>query len=390
MAIEEDTFYNVLGELVTRSDLVQSMIDLYVEKLTVGETRITDFNEGSEIRNIIESFAVDVYFLLEQDNENVKQCFIETAEGEWLDKHGANPQIQLPRRTGEYSTGYVTFTIPDIISTEVIIPEGTVIVSTDNILDYVTDSDLTISVGDTSVTGSATCLTVGEDGNCPEDTITVIDDNFFTDAMLSVTNEESFTGGSDYEEDDDYRERLLAYVRQDDFGSLPYYTQICENIDGVHDVHFIDDENYTSNCIVNGDVKPTPDSVLSDVLEVLTIVDNIILNHNFTVSKPVYVPVNLTVNLTVPEELDEDMITALLFDLFDGGDSLDGQELEGLQIGETLTKNSLYRTLDLFDIESVTVFITGESTEVSDLSVNENEVLKLETVTINQTISGGV
>ena len=69
MPIEEDTFYDVNGYEVSRTNLVQQMIDYYNDKLMIGETRVTDFNEGSEIRNLLEAVAVDVYNLMEELND---------------------------------------------------------------------------------------------------------------------------------------------------------------------------------------------------------------------------------------------------------------------------------------------------------------------------------
>ena len=52
------------------------MIEYYNQKLEIGETKVTDFNEGSEIRNLLESFAVDLYDLMEDNYEATKIAFI--------------------------------------------------------------------------------------------------------------------------------------------------------------------------------------------------------------------------------------------------------------------------------------------------------------------------
>ena len=385
LAIEEDTFYDVNGYLVSRSNLVQQMIDYYNMKLVAGETRVTDFNEGSEVRNLLESIAVDVYALMEDQNDLTNIAFVETAEGEWLDKHGSNPFVNLAREEGVEATGYVTFTIPSVQASDIVIPYGSVLASTENSLQYVTDTDLIIAVGDTSVTGSATCLTVGVDGNCSADTVTVIEDEELGVNGLTVTNSEAFSGGVDYEEDDDYRERLLAFLRRDDFGSISYYENLCEVVDGVHDVLLVDATGYTKKVLVNGLVKPTPDTVLADVLEVLSIPDNLVLGHSFTVDKPDYVVKDFTVSLTVKEELAEDDLNEFLSAIFNGGSALVGFDFDGLSIGEGLTKQDLYDTFYLIDdIESITV--TVSDVEMSDWTVDDDEVLKLGTVTWSQSV----
>ena len=94
MAIEEEVFINSMGEEVSITNLVNEMINYYALKVGAGESKVTDFNEGSEIRNLLESFAVDLYVLLLNQEQLTQICFVETAEGEWLGKHGANPFVQ--------------------------------------------------------------------------------------------------------------------------------------------------------------------------------------------------------------------------------------------------------------------------------------------------------
>ena len=387
MAVDDVSFYNINGEEVSRSILVQQMINFYQSKLQIGDTRITDFNEGSEIRNLLESFAVDLYTLMEEVDDVSRICFVETAEGEWLDKHGANPLINLPRETGEMSKGTVTFSIAEATTSEVVVPIDTILVSEETGLQFSTLADAIIPVGETSVTALAECLTVGVDGNAESSTVTLFEDDSNLYNGLTVTNTEALAGGIDYEEDDEYRERLLAYLRKDDFGSVGYYESLCNNVDGVHDVLLVDDDNetYTKIILVNGDTKPTPNTVLADVLEVVSDVNNIVLGHSFNVDKPTYVTKNLTVNLSVSVEVDEDDLEELLQAIFDGGEAISGAMFDGLMIGETLTKTTLYESFDLIEaVESVQIKI-GD-TEIGDLTVDDDEVLKLGTVTFNQTV----
>ena len=387
MAVDDVSFINVLGEEVSRSNLVQQMIDFYNLKLQVGETRVTDFNEGSEIRNLLESIAVDVYNIMEEDDSVARIAFIETADAEWLDKHGANPFVNLPRNQGEVATGYVTFTIPSAQASDVTIPGGTIVSSVDTGLQYMTLIDTIIPVGDTSILASVECLTVGVDGNAESGTVTVIDDDTVDIPGLTVSNSEAFTGGEDYEEDVDYRERLLAFLRKDDFGSLPYYTNLGESVDGVHDVLLVDATGYTKKVLVNGNTKPTPNTVLADVLEEYTNVENIVIGHTFTVDKPDYVTKNLTVNLDVNVELDDDDLEEFVRAIFDGGDALVGYTFDGLGIGQGITKNELYENFLLIEyIDSVEIIDGSTTSEITDLTVDDDEVLKIGTVTINQTV----
>lgn len=394
MAIEEETFYNVIGEEINRTNIVNQMIGFYNLLLEVGETKITDFNEGSEIRNLLESVAVLGYYTMEDQNELSKIAFPDTAEGEWLDKHGANPFIKIERDTGSEATGFVVFTIPNASTDDIVIPEETIVVSTESSLEYATDSEVIIAAGETEVTASVTCLTEGVEGNCSENTVTLIDDDYIDISELTVNNTEAFTGGTDYEEDDEYRERLLAFVRQPDFGSLPYYQELGDNIEGVHDVLLVDTGEtteigrpYTKKILVNGDTKPVTNELLITVLEVFTDPNNKVIDHTFLVGPPEYVDLSLTVNLNVSNELVESEIAGVVQAVFDGGAPVDSMEFDGLCIGETLFKNNLISALELFDgVESVTIIDDDTLEELTDISVEPNEVLQLTGLTIHQTI----
>ena len=169
MALEEVSFINMVGDEVSLSNLVAQLINFYNDKLEVGETRITDFNEGSEIRNILEACSVLAYAVLEDTNEVSRLPFISSSYGTFLDKIGENPFIKLPRIEGNYATGTVTFTLADEQDSDVVIPSGTLL-ETSIGLEFVTDDDCTILEGETTEDVGATCLTMGSDGNIASNT----------------------------------------------------------------------------------------------------------------------------------------------------------------------------------------------------------------------------
>lgn len=364
------------------------MIKDYASKLQAGESKVTDFNEGSVIRNLLEAYAVDGYSLREEKNELTIIGFINSSYGEWLDLHGANPFIKLPRDTGSESTGFVTFTIPEALDSDVIVPAGTIVTSSEDDLDFSTESDCLISVGETTGTVSVICLTTGEDGNVEANSIDTIEDTVNING-LTVNNDNSFSGGTDYEEDEEYRERLLDYVRQDDFGSIQYYMRLGESVDGVHDVLLINDANYTRKVLINGDNKPVSDSIVADVLEVFTDLENRSISHNFTVNKCSYQTVNLTLNLNVVEELEESIITDTLFAFFDGGIGAGMLEFEGLYINESITNERLSDVvLMIDDINAVEIINTDTGNVLTEITPVSGAVLQLNNVIINQTVDG--
>ena len=391
LPVDEETFFNILGEEVSRTNIVQETINYYQQKLAIGETAITDFNEGSEIRNLIEAIAVDLYVLREEEYESSRVAFISTSYGAWLDLHGENPLIGLPREQGSEAIGLVTFSIPEALTSEIIIPEETILIDENNGLEFTTDSECVIGIGETSASVYVTCMTVGADGNLASNTLTIIDDENI-DNSVTVTNPEPLTGGADYEDDDAYRERLLTKNESAGFGSLPYYEDLGNNISGVHDILLIDTTDttgsgkpYTKKILVNGDNKPTPDDIIVDVLTEFTKSENIVLDHIFTIGKPSYTSVDLTVNLSVEVEIDTGLVNELLTCFFNGGTTESGIVCEGLSINEDLTRNALYGVFDMIDRSVLSTEILVSGSEITTVSPATNGVLKLGTVTVNQT-----
>ena len=389
MALEEVTFINLIGEEVNLSNLVNQMVDYYNQKLEVGETRVTDFNEGSEIRNLIEAVAVMSYAILEDETEASKLPFIATSYGTYLDRIGENPFINLPRVQGNVSIGTATFTLASAQASDVMIPAQTLLEDSVVGLEFVTMDDLIIEAGDTTGDVSVECLTDGVDGNIGSGLLTVITDPAVDTSLVSVSNSEAFSGGSDYEDDEDYRTRLLENVQADGFGTLGYYTKLADGVDGVHDVKFVSDASYTRKVLVNGFTRETPESVLLDVLAVFSDVNNLVLGHSFTVDKPSYTSaLALTFTLDVLSEQSTTDLTNLVTKIVYGG-AWDRAEFDGLSIGEDLTKQLLVDGLSLIDdIQSVSVKVTGQSSEFDTTSVTANQVVKLGTLTFSQTVVG--
>ena len=382
MALEEVSFYNTNGDEISLSNIVNQMINYYNMKHEVGETVITDFNEGSEIRNLLEAFAIGIYALLEEQHEATKIAFISTSEGVFLDRLGELPFIDLPRITGSVAGGSVTFTLAEAQSHDVVIPAETFIRNEDEISFY-TLSDCVISSGDLTGSVLVEAISPGADGNAPAGTVTIFEDEDIDTSLVSVTNAEDFRGGSDWEDDDEYRERLLANVQADGFGTVGWYRSLCEDVDGVHDVKFISDETYTRRVLVNGSVKPTPDGVLLDVLTELSDLDNLVLGHRFIVDKPTYTSVDLDISLDVANEMDTDILDSC-FTAFVDGTSFDRMEYTGLRIGEDFTSVMVKSALAIFpDIVDVTS-VESDGVEVENVSPGVNGVIRLGTVSWTQ------
>jgi uncharacterized phage protein gp47/JayE len=227
------SFYNIYNELISQEGILEDLINYYQTLHDENKTRVTDFNEGSEVRTLLEVLSHLGYNLLEETNNTLKNHFISTAEGEYLDLIGANPNVNLPREQGSTATGLVKFTLTNPAIEDITIPAGA-IVSNDSVT-YETDVDGIISLGETSTYIQVTCTIDGVDGNTKANTIINVND-LNGDYSVSVTNEDDFTNGADFEEDDEYRARLLEVIRADNFGSRGYYENLLLSIDNVIEI----------------------------------------------------------------------------------------------------------------------------------------------------------
>ena len=378
MVLGDETFTTLTGEEINRDVLVQEMIDYYNEKYP--NVRITDFNEGSEIRNLLEAIAVDIYHLEKQSMEMQRIPFLSTSYGRWLDLIGTD--MNLPRNMGTQSYGVVTFTIPDTETSEVTIPAGTVLKSNITGLDFLTQNDAIIAIGETSVDCTAYSRVVGTNTNADPSTITVFETQPYNG--LAVTNTNSFVGGTDSETDDEYRARLQKAKESAGFGSKQYYINLAESVPGVHDVILTTASGYTGKFIVNGDAKPIASSTVDQVFALLNDETKILYNHSFITEAVTYTTVPLEIECSTSVTVDTDLITSVLGYLFNGG--VYSSVYPGLSINESLSKYVIMNCLESIPGILQVTDLTSDETSFSKLEPASNKVLKLGTVTVTQNV----
>ena len=381
MVLGDESFYNIIGEEINRTVLVQIMIDYFNEKYP--DSNITDFNEGAEIRNILESLAVDIFHLELNDTNLLSAAFLSTSYGRYLDLFGED--LNTPRDYGSVAWGVVTFTIPEPTNYNIIIPANTVLLSSETGLEYLTHADVEISIGATSVDCAVYSQVVGQNTNAEPNTITVFKDTAPYN-MLSVSKENSLTGGKDSESDDEYRSRLLAVKSQDGFGSKEYYHRLGEDIDGIHDVHIVkSDKKYTGKVIVNGDNKPLPNDILALVVSKYTNETNLVYNQTFEVEPVSYTTVNLELEVSVSEQLSDNTIIGAIKALFNGGSYSDGL-YAGLNINQVLSKYLILNCIESLNGVIQVTELTRDNSSFNHITPDTDTVLMVGNVSITQNI----
>ena len=386
MPLGDEKINTLDGQEIDRETLVQKMIDYYNDKYP--DSKITDFNEGSEIRNLLEAIAVDIFHLELNNQQILTASFLSTSYGSYLDLFGE--ELNTPRTIGTSAWGTVTFSISEPVTYPITIPMYTTLVSSETGLFYNTNMDCEIAIGETSVDCPAYSQVPGANTNAKENTINTFL-NTPPSPLLTVTNNEAFTEGKDTESDVDYRKRLLQVKGQDSFGSLEYYTRIGTRIPGVHDVLLVDSENdYTANVLVNGNTKPLDQDILARVTGVYTNAKNLVYNHTFEVNEVDYTTVDLELTAVVTDEVEDQLFIDALNCFVDGGDIfISNTEIvySGININKPITNYQLLTVLEKLPFVVQVTNLTSDGSTFNTLTPDTNEVLKLGTITITQQVA---
>ena len=235
--VEQDTeFITFDGDVITKSDYRNNIIDQYIQSNYDGLTKITDFTVGSEAYHLADLMAVLMLEHREDIDNNYRMSMIHYAEGEFLDNFGDMAGVH--REPSSPSTGEVTFTLSSARSDVVTIPADTV-VATDDAISFILLDDVNIYPGDLTGTGEVLCELDGEYTNVLPETVNIIVSDLNING-LSVSNSDYFADGADIEEDDDYRARILNAPGNAPTGSLIWYGNVAMNDESVatsvHDV----------------------------------------------------------------------------------------------------------------------------------------------------------
>ena len=137
------------------------------------------------------------------------QSFPQTAEGVYLDRHAAMRGIS--RLPAAKAVGTLRFFTETAAQVELTIPAGTVCMRADG-RRYQTLQPARLQVGETSADAPAEAVEGGASGNAAAESICVL--TACPVAVTGCTNPDPFTGGSDAEEDDALRGRVLESYRR--------------------------------------------------------------------------------------------------------------------------------------------------------------------------------
>lgn len=165
--------------------------------------------------------AAQIYALYVQADWVGRQCFPQTALGDYLDKHA---QLRcLERKPATAAVGKIRFETDQPVAADLTIPAGTVCM-TAGLVRFETTRQAVISAGMSVAETSAVALEPGAAGNVASGTIRTM--AVAPVGVSRCTNPEAFSGGTDEESDEALRVRVLeTFQRMPNGANAAFYQQ---------------------------------------------------------------------------------------------------------------------------------------------------------------------
>lgn len=342
-----DEFVTIEGTKITKDEIVQRFIDKYKEFFEDGKSQITDFNEGSEIMNLLNAIGIAPYELRYLIDDMKRIAFPQYSRNNYLDLIGA--EHDCTREPAKNALGTVTFELSEAKLYDITLPQGTIITTEDDTVEVATTEGVILLAGSTISNAAAEAVDAGEDGNVLAGKLTQLADPIID---LSVTNNE-FSKGAEAESDESYRARILESEKGKVIGSSAWYKSRTENISGVHDAKVINNPNSTLfnlKILVNGDIKPTPDEIIDTVVAFFADPENDIAGIYVHIDKPGYVEQIVAADITLKEGYAwEEVLPKLEYNVncyFNGGEVTYSTEENpiihpGLKIGDDIIRTQI-------------------------------------------------
>ena len=173
--------------------------------------------------------AAEIWGLYLQADWTRRQCFPQTAEGEYLDLHAALRGVE--RKAAAAAAGTLRFSVQEPGETDRVIPAGTVCM-TAGLVRFETIGEAVLPGGGSYVDVPAQALEPGAAGNAAAGTVLTM--AVAPTGIAACTNPAAFSGGVDREDDESLRARILeTYRRLANGANAAYYEQTAMAFDEV-------------------------------------------------------------------------------------------------------------------------------------------------------------
>lgn len=284
---------------IDESNLIETGVKAYED-----ETKEALY-AGDERRFMINSFAYMILLAVREVNYGINQEFSTTAEEDGLQVLGADYQVE--RLQSEKALVNVRFTLMSGRTGSTSIPEGTR-VTYNGVHFFATSKAVIVPAEIESVDIECRATASGDDGynNISTGSITVLVDN--VSGVVSVSNTDTSSGGSDIEDLESWRERINLKKRGlNTAGGVDAYIYHIKSVDSsIGDVKILNPGDATVHATIlckNG-VIPN-DGLLARVKEKVSAKDKRPLTDTFDVSAPNIINYGIDFHYTIsPNNMD--------------------------------------------------------------------------------------
>lgn len=209
---------------------VKSIEEIYQELLEAFGERAGFALEGNcDLAVRLWAAAAQVQALEMQADWVLDQSFPQTAQGIYLDRHAA--MRGLSRAPASKAVGELRFLVDMAPSTDITIPADTVCMTAGEVR-FRTTKAVVLKAGALFADTTAEALEGGSGGNAVPGAVAIL--TACPIAVTGVTNPAAFTGGSDAEDDEALRQRILeSYQRLPNGANAAWYEQTAMGHSGV-------------------------------------------------------------------------------------------------------------------------------------------------------------
>lgn len=293
-------------------------------------------NDDSDTAIRFKVFASEILKITNRINFCIEQMYPNTAEGIYLERHGAVRGVYKKRPSK--SMGRVIFRSKSPAQTAILIPRGTLCTSSKNTsIMFESTEDITLAQNATTAIVPVESTIVGAHTNVASRFI----DQLVTPipGISSIENSEKTRGGADNEPDDMFRERVLeAFSKISNGANLSYYEQFAKTKPDVWHAKaaFTPNKSNEIELFVDNRTHTLSAGIIADLQAELE--TKRALGMKITVKRPVEKIFDITLIVKVDNILNYTLYNELVFQALE-------DELAQLKIGQRFSPAKLARAI---------------------------------------------
>ena len=345
----------------TVEEIYEEMLGVFRQETGAEASTVSDLSVK------LYAVAAQIWGLYSQAEWLSRQCFPQTAQGEYLDRHAAIRGLE--RKGAVRATGSIRFSVDAATGADLTIQAGTVC-ATAGMVRFETLEEAILPGGSTYVEVPARAVEPGTGGNVPAGSVLVM--TVPPVGVQSCINTAPFTGGTDAEQDEALRQRVLeTYRRMPNGANAAFYEQGALSFDQVAACTVLPRKRGRGTVdVVVATMAGIPDDALVKELQDY-FEERREIAVDVEVKKPTVKNLDVSVQIQVGEGYESDQVKAYVT-----------QALTDFFSGERLGKNTLMAELNRLVFSQKGVANCTILKPTADVTIQAGELPKLNTLTV--------